>query len=282
VEGPRRALEERGDAGERLAEHLAAAHAAWPALALPDADFVAYLAARLPKEDVAEAFANVHAADLYLAAACAHGLAGAASAFEARYMASLDGVLSRAGADARDELRQRLREKLLVSAPGTLPRIAEYGGRGPLAGWLKVVASRLALDFLRAREPQSPDGDDLLALPAEGVDPELAHLRDRYREELKIAMREAATALGPRPRNVLRLHYIDGLTMEEIAALHRVHRITVVRWVTDAREALASTTRLVLLQRFGIGKKELDSILGLMRSQLDLSIRALLRTSSGD
>jgi RNA polymerase sigma-70 factor (ECF subfamily) len=280
-EASRRELAGGQGLDELLAGHLASAHVAWPELAQRDEDFVAYLAARLPERNTREALEGVHAADLWLAAACARGMPGSANAFEGRYMPQLDGVLSRAGAELRDELRQRLREKLLVSPAGKAPRIAEYGGRGPLTGWLKVVASRIALDFLRAREPASPDGDELLSLPASGADPELAHLRDRYRQEFKVAMHEAAAALGTRPRNVLRLHYIDGLTMDEIAALHRVHRLTVVRWVTEAREALASTTRRVLLQRFGIGRKELDSILGLMQSQFDLSIRALLRTSSG-
>jgi RNA polymerase sigma-70 factor (ECF subfamily) len=288
AEGPRRALEADEGLEELLAAHVAAGRDAWPELTMSDEQYLAHVAARLPGENAREALEGLHAADMWLAAACTRRATGSANAFESRFMPQLDGVLSRAGAELRDELRQRVREKLLVGAVGDEarePRIAEYAGRGPLAGWLKVVASRMTLDLLRAREPagrRATDDDELLALPASGADPEMAHLRDRYREEFRTAMHEAAAALGARPRNVLRLHYIDGLTMEEIAAVHRVHRLTVVRWVTDAREALASTTRRVLLQRFGIGKKELDSILALMQSQFDLSIRALLRTATAD
>ena len=43
-----------------------------------------------------------------------------------------------------DEVKQGLRERLLVGPP---PRIAEYSGSGPLGGWLRVVSVRLAITF---------------------------------------------------------------------------------------------------------------------------------------
>ncbi len=277
----RSALAARSDLGALLAAHVASGRAAWPGIALDAGDFVAHLAERLPDDGAAaELLEDLHAADLWLAAACAHEVDGAALALERGFIAQLDGVLSRAGVEMRDELRQRVREKLLVPLPGKAPRIGEYTGRGPLQGWLKVVASRIAVDFLRAREPGSAGEDELLALPSEGADPELVHLRNRYREEFRLAMAEAAKGLGARARTVLRLHYIDGLTMEQIAALYRVHRLTAVRWVTEAREGLAATTRRVLLQQFGIGRRELDSILGIMQSRFDLTIRAMLKTAA--
>jgi len=276
--GARSALDAMTEVATVLAAHVAAGRRAWPALALDDREFLAHLAGRLPETGADAAMRAVHASDLWLAAACACGTDGAAAALERTYMHQLDGVLSRGGAEIRDELRQRIREKLLVAARGTAPRIGDYSGRGPLAGWLKVVASRIVVDFLRARDPGPAGEDELLALPSADADPELVHLRLRYKEEFRAAMTEAARALDPRSRTILRLHYIDGLTMEQIAALHRVHRLTAVRWVTEAREGLAATTRRVLLQRFGVGRRELDSIVALMQSRFDLSIRALFKT----
>ncbi len=203
----RSALATRSDLDALLAAHVASGRAAWPGIALDEGDFLAHLAERLPDDcAAAELLGDLHASDLWLAAACAHEIDGAALALERGFMAQLDGVLSRAGVEMRDELRQRVREKLLVPLPGKAPRIGEYTGRGPLQGWLKVVASRIAVDFLRAREPGSAGDDELLALPSEGADPELVHLRDRYREEFRLAMTEAAKGLGARARTVLRLH----------------------------------------------------------------------------
>ena len=47
-----------------------------------------------------------------------------------------------------DDVKQELREKLLV-ASGALPRIADYLGEGPLTGWVRVSATRTALNLLR-------------------------------------------------------------------------------------------------------------------------------------
>jgi RNA polymerase sigma-70 factor (ECF subfamily) len=84
--------------------------------------------------------------------------------------------------------------------------------------------------------------------------------------------------LSSRERNLLRYHYIDGLTGDEIAGLHGTHRATVVRWLARARETLLTTTREHLLARVAVDPKEFASIARLVQSQLDFSIRTLLAT----
>src|SRR5439155_24705625 len=66
---------------------LADARAAWPDVALDEAAFVTRTAARLPAETAAEQALAVHAADLWLAAACAAGDAKALAHFDERYVA---------------------------------------------------------------------------------------------------------------------------------------------------------------------------------------------------
>jgi RNA polymerase sigma-70 factor (ECF subfamily) len=75
---------------------------------------------------------------------------------------------------------------------------------------------------------------------------------------------------------VLRQHYLDGLTMDAVAGLYRVHRITVVRWMNEARAALAKETRRELGARLRVDKRELESILRLIESQIDVTLRAFL------
>src|SRR5437762_1334379 len=78
-----------------------------------------------------------------------------------------------------DEIRQRVRERLFVGAA----KIADYSGRGSLAGWLQVVTLRIAIDAMReqkARPVVEPTPDDDLRVA--GTDPELSLIKERYRE----------------------------------------------------------------------------------------------------
>jgi len=64
---------------------------------------------------------------------------------EARAIAGqYDDVLARIDGSAafRDEVCQRLREKLFVSTPARRAKIFEYSGKGSLASWLRTVALR--------------------------------------------------------------------------------------------------------------------------------------------
>src|SRR5947209_904462 len=57
-----------------------------------------------------------------------------------------------------EEVRQTVREKLLVAAADAPPRIVEYTGRGALAAWLRIIAVRAALNLRRRRGDVAPDG----------------------------------------------------------------------------------------------------------------------------
>jgi RNA polymerase sigma-70 factor (ECF subfamily) len=152
-----------------LAATAAQGRTAWPGLALEDEAFVAFVAERLPGEgDVKDLVADLPAADLYLACACAHGIAAAVEAFDRRYFGDVDAVLARIrvpGATA-DDVRQMLREKLFVATAEGPPRIAEYSGKGALAGWFRVTATRLALNLTRGKREDLVDDERLLEVEA--------------------------------------------------------------------------------------------------------------------
>jgi len=273
------------DIEETLAAHVAAARLAWPDIAVEPTDFVAYVAERLPATGAVEALAGLRAPDMLLAWACGRGAPAALAAFEVTYLARIEGALPRV-ADREhfaDEVKQLVREKLFVGRAGKDPKITEYQGRSDLGTWVHVVAWRVALDLLRQGEPGGTADDDVLgALPCPATDPELLTLKQRYREEFRVAIRAAAASLTARDRNLLRQHYVDKLTLDELAELYRIHRVTLARRMAAARDKLTGETRRTLLQRFGIGKKELDSIVGLFQSQFDLSMRVLLASDVKD
>lgn len=264
----------------RLGALLADGRAAWPALPLSDEELLRYLADRIPEgASLPGALDSLHAADLYLACACALGKPRALESFERHCLSDLAAVLSRFSTSPEflDEVRQAVRERLFVFRPGAHARIEDYGGRGALAGWVRVVAVRLAVDLLRQRgkQPAAAD-DDVIQSLAISADSELQVLAERYRGEVKAAFQEAFAALSAAERNLLRLHYLDGLTIDEIAAMKRVHRSTAARRIVRCCEQVAARTHRLLVERLGIEASQVESVMRLLRSHLDLSLERWL------
>ena len=252
---------------------LSQARAARPELAVP-AGFAARLA-----EVAAESSGQVHAGDLLLASACAAGDAAALAAFEREIMRDVPHFVARfrAGAPFADEVAQVVRDKLLVAGAGAAPRIAEYAGRGPLRAWVRVAATRVALDLLRERgAAPARELDDELAVDP-GASPELEVLKARYREHFQAALEAALQALSPKQRTLLRMHHVDGFSLDRLATMQRVHRATIARWLADARDEIVTRTHEGLRESVAVGDSEFDSVVALVRSQLHVSVTRLLK-----
>jgi RNA polymerase sigma-70 factor (ECF subfamily) len=220
----------------------------------------------------------IHAADLYLACACAHGVPGAHEAFDARYGAAIARVVSRKNSSATfvDEVTQRLHERLFVSANGLSPKIADYGGRAALLTWLTIAASRAALMLLRgeARRRETAESGDALAIDAS---PELAHLKRRYAGDYAAALATAFARLTDKERTILQLHIVDRLGIDALGRLYKVGRSTAARWIASARATLVDESRRELQRKLGLTQSEYDSLAVLVRSELDVSVVKLLR-----
>jgi RNA polymerase sigma-70 factor (ECF subfamily) len=177
------------------------------------------------------------------------------------------------GAAQDADLRQRLREQLLVRGPGKRPQLEEYGGRGELMAWLGVVALREGLRLLKRerRPPLAPEAWVDALGPTE--DPELLHFKRTYRAEFGLALANAMRTLTARQRNLLRQHFLEELTIDQIAAMYGIHRSSAARWVAKARHALVTQVRRDLLARLGLGKRDLDSIVRLLKNRLEVSLR---------
>lgn len=68
---------------------------------------------------------------------------------------------------------------------------------------------------------------------------------------MKHAIEDAAAELAPRDRALLRLHLVERASIDDIAALYRVHRATVARWIQSAREIVESELTLSLSRVLG-------------------------------
>lgn len=261
----------------QLAAHLAAAHAAWPAIALPDQRFLHHVAARMSAERAAS-FAALPAADLYIALACLDGDPAAIRAFEDRYFAELGPILGAIGAaDLRDEVAQALRELLLV---GSHPALTGYAGLGSLRGWLRSITVRTARRLRRGDHRAQPVDDSFFLDLAAADNVELRQMKETYRAEFNASLQRALAAMTPRQRNLLRQQYIDGLSIDELGRLYGVHRATAARWAQAARHELIAATRRILDERLALTDSEFRSLVRLVISQLELSLDAELEASS--
>ena len=135
---------------------------------------------------------------------------------------------------------------------------------------------RAALKLLRKENRETPTDDALLEARAQEDDPELAYMKAAYRASFKVAFQEALESLLPRERTLLKQQIVDGLGIDELGALYQVHRATAARWVQSAREKLLVRTRRTFMMNARISSDECESIMRLVRSQLDMSLQRRL------
>jgi RNA polymerase sigma-70 factor (ECF subfamily) len=283
VSSGREALAADSSLEPTLAALVEAAESAWPDVKLSRAAFLRFLAERFEagERDPVAALAKVHAADLYVTCGCVEGDVRALAGFERRFLPPISSYLSRKDSLSgfTDDVKQALRTRLLLRGDRLLPRLASYNGRGPLGGWLRMVATRIAVDLRReagARDGHRADGELASSLRAPTPDPELDYLKLRYRKELQAAIRSTLAALDARGANVLRLHFLDGMTIGAIATVYRVSWRSVHRWLTEARTRILTETRQLLAGRLRLSSTEIDSLMDLAGSQLEVSLHRLL------
>jgi RNA polymerase sigma-70 factor (ECF subfamily) len=260
---------------------LARGRTAWPRLSIDEAAFVTVLVeAARGAADVATAIDELAIEDLYLARACATGAPEALQSFETAcgngWIASLRQM--RLAPDVIAELVQHVRTKLFV-ADGGPPKITTYSGRASLRSWVRTVATRAAVDRLRTERPAGDAEEDAEALERiadVSTDPAIALLRAKYQSELKAAFEAALATLDVRERNLLRHHFVDGLTHEQIGALYGAHKSTAFRWIEAARTKLSKRTRADFQRRVTVLPNEVDSMLRALQSHVDLSLSRVL------
>jgi RNA polymerase sigma-70 factor (ECF subfamily) len=249
-----------------------------PGVELDPVAFAAHVGERVTFDRAGRANLDaVRAGALWIAFGCGIGDAAAITAFEATYAKAIGSALRRSfDPGLCEDAELRLRERLFLVAGDQVPRLESYSGRGDLHAWLRAAAVRTAIDLMRAQR-MVPVG----AVPIDdgaAIDPLLAALKQRYRDEFRDAFAEVAAALTDRERTLLRYHYFDGLSIDEIGALYRVNRATAGRWLAAIREGLFEATRARLVSRLALDDSaDADSILRLIDSELDVSIGTLIR-----
>lgn len=278
----RAVLESLVDLDRRLWGLVAEGRAAWPDFQVNARELVEFVARQLTTDLADAALDGLRPADLYLACACAKGMTPAIIAFDRDYMREVDIALARMriGPPRLNDVKQLVRQRLFVGggtagAPTSAGKISEYGGRGDLRRWVRSVAVRTCLNELRkGKREVLVDDDQLIAQHTVSTadDPEVEYMKRTYSNEFKASFAEALGELGPREQTLLRYHHVDGLNIDEIGAIYRVHRVTAFRWIEKAKEQLVKATLEHLRARLKLPSAELDSVLRMIRSQIHLSL----------
>jgi RNA polymerase sigma-70 factor (ECF subfamily) len=218
-------------------------------------------------------------AELALATAVAAGDATAIREFETKYLTPVRSQLRAMNLDAQDiaDIEQAIRIKLLVAEDGAPARLLQYAGHGKLGGLVRVAAVREALSLIRRKKTTTSD-DWLEELSSPDDDPELVALKSRHRVEFKTAFEEAVRRLSPREHTLLRLHLVRQHSIDHIGAVYSVHRATAARWIEAAKTRLRTETTRILGERFDLRGPELERVVGLIESRIELSIERLLAT----
>jgi RNA polymerase sigma-70 factor, ECF subfamily len=271
--------EARAATAASLVAAVGAAHAAYPATEIPDTRFAAELGRRLGEAATPAQLAATRADHVYLSIACAAGDPAAIARFEADFLVEVDacGRRLRATPDQAAEVRGHLRRVLFVSEPGRPAATGEFSGKGDLRSYIRVMATRELIRMVNKgrREVGIPD-EAVLDLLSPATDPALGYLRDQYRADVDAAIRVALGRLADQPRALLRYHLIDGWSIDRVGALYGVHRATAARWLAAARDGLAIEIRRELAARLAIAVDEVDSIVRLVQSRIDVSLERML------
>jgi RNA polymerase sigma-70 factor (ECF subfamily) len=213
----------------------------------------------------------VEPTDLYLCCACAEGNPEALRSFEREGLQTAQQAIRRI--DASEEFvhdtLQELWSKVLV---GQDAKVRSYSGRGPLMAWLRVAATRVALDRRRAQKRgalrEVALSDSLAGAP---FSPEAEVLRARYGAAFSEALRAALAGLSRQERNVLRMH-VGQCSIDEIGRAYGVHRATAARWIERARSKIHERVRELLRAEHALTDSEFKSLAGLMGAELELSL----------
>lgn len=259
------------DTGAAVMAVVARARAERPELTIDDARLRAHIEAVTAPARLATA----HAGDLALACGCAAGDVASLRAFEAEHGAMLAAAVRAVDPNpgAIDEVLQELRQRLFVADGEQPARIYRYAGTGPLGGWLRVAAVRLAIDLRRRGWREVALEDAMVHAAASDDDPAGRH----DLAVVRAALRAAIVAQPSRSRTLLRYYYGEQVGVVELGRLYRVNASTVSRWLSQARDAIFAETRRKLAEALGAAPGDVESHLGLV-ADLEVSLGSLLKT----
>ena len=208
--------------------------------------------------------------DLHIASGCALGETDSTSVFHKKFADDIRRVGAKLFTDtALDDFVQTVFERLLVARAEHPPRICNYSGRGPLRSYVRMAASRVAIDLQRERGKQEEEAPkDLARQVAINMDPEQTLAKAEGHERWIEALRTAIAGLDSQERRALRYRYLLGFSGARMGALLGMHEMSVPRLLKRIRSKIANTVL-----------RDARSFDALFARSLDISLERWLATS---
>jgi RNA polymerase sigma-70 factor (ECF subfamily) len=134
---------------------------------------------------------------------------------------------------------------------------------------------RSALELV-APSREVPSTDEIIAeAGGTALDPELDAIRREYGAAFKRAIEGALRSLPEESRSLLKRYYFEGMTVEELGRSEGIAVSSVSRRLAKARRLLSKKTRDLLGNKLAGRGEELDSMLRVVRTQLEITRSAL-------
>lgn len=280
------------DLDETLGSLVVHCQSTWPTLSLSAERFLAHLAQHV-RADTLPGTLTPHASDLYLALGAVICGDTGVCLINAHVLKAQLRLLRTKGlsAEASQEMLQALCVRLVIGTETSPPRLLSYSGSAPIVSWMRAVT----LNFLHneRRRPgtqtlESADDDLLLRKLAPGSALSGAPSGDTERilehriskPIVQDALRAAVQQLDSEERLLLKLCYVDGLRLQQIAMLHAVDKSTISRHLASVRMRILHALRHELAQRLRLNESEADSMIRVVISQVELSLSGILAEPS--
>ncbi|HVZ88522.1 MAG TPA: hypothetical protein VHG72_16235 [Polyangia bacterium] len=213
------------------------------------------------------------AADLYLAASCAFDVPGALQAFRERLFPAVAQAarLYDPSVPFAEEVYQRVSEAMFVGGPDGQPKIRRYVGDGPLAKYIGTAARRIALR-MATNSARFKGEEALVDHLCQIHSQETTVLKRQHRDLFNRAVAIAVRQLSERERLILRLNLNQRVSTTKLASMYKVSQPTISRWIQRAARTIFLNVKELVCDELDIDTRELESLLLLVRSQIEISI----------
>ena len=248
-----------------------------------------------PKDEIRTFIDQLQADDLCLIVACERGDERAWTELVERFTPTVRSAARSASSneDAAEDLAQSIWAELygLRTRNDGRPasKLADYSGRGSLAGWLRAVVAQLAVDVFRkqsklvqteedaefdrlAQEVHAGQGQPALA---RAQNPEESISNRFARTEMQQALSRSVQELEAEDRLLVKLYYFDNLRLREAGAVLGVHEATASRRLTRIQTDLRKRVTEILVEK-GWTKAEAERSFAEVGQQLETDVEALL------
>jgi RNA polymerase sigma-70 factor, ECF subfamily len=218
------------------------------------------------KDDVTSWLETLSLDDLYLARACVlrdENAWAECSRLHFGFMREFAGRFLRRedAAEISDRVIADLWEK---------EKLARYEGRSTLRTWLGAVVAHAAIQAGKSirRQEESTADPDSIAESGAAPDPE----REQAARVLADITTSAIQGLPASDKLLLRLHYEQGLSLDQIVAIVGTSKATLSRRLKHLREVIRNEVERTARERYRASATEVRSLVDLSRLEIDLSV----------